>query len=105
MLKCIHQTPALKAPVKKFATDFYVHYIFFEPNSATLSDLYGNTLGKFKCKNGIQAGVFAENKAIIAKDTKKLYFYDIKNKANKIVKCKKPIHALFPGQDFNSFYI
>ena len=105
MLKCIHQTPPIKTKASKFVTDFYVNYVLFEQDNATLCDLYGNILGEFKCGNGIRAGVFAENKAIIARDTKRLYFYDIKNKTSRIVRCKKPVHALFPGQDFNSFYV
>jgi len=103
MLKCIHKTPEFNAELTKFVTDSHRHYLVFEEGKAHLYDVDGNALSQFECRGGMQEGVFADNRAIVATDEGTLNFYNIKDRVNKIV--KRSVHGLLPGPDFSSFYI
>jgi len=104
MLKCIHKSPVINAKVTKFVTNFN-HYLSFEENRATLYDVDGNALSQFECRDKMQEGVFAENRAIVATDIQTLCFYNLRERTNKIIKSKKLIHALLPGPDSGSYYL
>jgi len=105
MLKCIHKIPALEIGVTKFTTDFGLFCLLFKENRATLFDLDGNCISQFECRDKMQEGVFADNRAIVATDVRTLCFYNLRERTNKIVKRKNLIHALLPGPDSSSFYL
>lgn len=105
MLKCIHKTQALETEATKFTTDFGLYCLYFKENRATLFDLDGNCISQFECRDKMQEGVFADNRAIVATDVRTLCFYNLKERTNKIVKRKNLIHALLPGPDSSSFYL
>ena len=105
MLKCIHKTPAIKGKATKFVTDFYRHYFLVEEDKTTLFDIDGHTLIQFECQDRIREAVFTNNRAIVATNTRALYFYNLKEKTTALVRPQYPIHGLFSGPDFNSFYL
>jgi len=105
MLRCIHKIPALEIGVTKFTTDFGLFCLLFKENRATLFDLDGNCISQFECRDKMQEGVFADNRAIVATDVRTLCFYNLRERTNRIVKRKNLIHALLPGPDSSSFYL